>query len=270
MLEEKDMITKDNERLKVFETNYLKKEKELQLCKENLDGSDLKRKKLSITLEDRGFEVSNLKQQVFELNVKLDNYSKRMNQLDKDKRDMEVDKREWEIKKDKVNDIESSNKRLLEENRRLRNQLEATPTLTTEHKVSEPSVEKGPHEAWVNEKANQQAMYINKERSRKKVHTVVDHSVSKKRQPYTKSSPVRSNKQRHSKGETLKVGHALNSSRSLEDIRKIPERRGTPDSQPSLPEVNKDPRLTFGGAVFGGYTEIHRNKIRAAANKRVY
>ena len=267
-VEEKDTLMKENERLGVFERNYLKKEKELQSCQERLEESDLKRKQLSITLEDKGFEVSNLQQQIFELNMKMDNYSKRMSQLDKEKREMEIEKRDWEIKKDKVNDIESSNKRLLEENKRLRNQLEMT-SLTSERKLSEPVVQKdtGPTEAWVQEKANQQAMYIHKERSKKKVHIIEEHRVSKKRQHYTRSSPVRSTKQPQQKKEVLKV--ALNSSRSLEDIRKTPERRGSPDSQPSLPEVNKDPRLTFGGGILGGYSQIHRNRIRAA-NKRVY
>lgn len=266
--EYQDITSSEMERLKLLEKDMSHKESELKHYIERNEESDRKRKQLEIQLEDKGFLVSNLEQQVFELNMKLDNISQRMSQIDKDKRDMENDRREWEVKRDKINDIESSNKRLLEENRRLRNQIEMASFSQEKKQPIDRTNDNVQHvkEAWSaseNQESKEQAIYVLREK--KKLHVDAEQGGNRHRQraPHVKSGPIKSNKPPATKREPSKT--VTNSSRSLEDLRRTPIR--TPESEHSLPELRHPTGLTYGGLQ--GYTQIHRDRIRAA-HKRVY
>ena len=266
--EEKGKLAVESKKAEHYQTESQRLEAELKQVVEKLDESKLKDKQTSLQLEDRNFEISNLQQQVFELNVKLDNNSKRINDLVNEKRAMEEDRREWDVKKDKIDDIESSNRRLVEENKRLRSQLEMTSFVPSKEPVRAlPEKHSGDNkvlEAWVSDKVPvpQQAMYIQKEsNSRRRIHLSTE--MQQKRVPYSKSSPVKNTKKSEKRKEDVK--QTKSPSRSLEDLRKAVTR--TPESEHSLPEISKDARLTVGYG--SGYREIHANRIRGAT-KRVY
>lgn len=259
--EEKEKAATEMEKIEQYQTTNRRLEGELKHYMEKLDESRLKEKQLELQLEDKTFQLSNLEQQVFEMNVKLDNNSKRMSDLDREKREMEREKREWDVKKDKLDDIEASNKRLLEENKRLRNQLEISSYVST-RPTDRVHDDKAIVEAWVSDKGSAQtAIYVTKDRDRKRVH-IVQPNIQKKRQGVGKSSPTKQTKQ----SSNRKLDNKSKSpSRSLEDIRNAI----TPVSEHSLPELNRDARMTVGYGAFGGYREIHKDRIRAA-HKKVY
>lgn len=266
--EEKEKIIQETQKIEIYQATNKRLENELKHLSEQLDESRLNEKQLALQLEDKNFHMSNLEQQVFEMNMKLDNNSKRMNDLDREKREMQQDKRELDVKKDKIDDIEASNKRLLEENKRLRNQLETTSYLSTQSRPTDGISDNNDIvEAWVHEKTpnnGQAAIYVTKEKDRKRVHIVQPES-QKKRQPFTKSSPTKNPRQPSNRKTESK---SKSPSRSLEDIRKIADIR-TPESEHSLPELSRDARLTVGYGAFAGYREIHKDRI-TAARKRVY
>ncbi|XP_052791321.1 myosin-9-like [Mya arenaria] len=268
---EKEKLISESQKVEQYQIENKKLDSDLKHVMEKLDESKLKEKHLNLQLEDRDFKVSSVEQQVFELNVKLDNHSKRMNDLDREKREMEKEKREWDVKKDKIDDIEASNRRLIEENKRLRGQLEMSSSLTADlvkRPTEQPKDEKGIVEAWVNEKipSNQHALYVQKDNhNRKRVH-LVNPDLHKKRQPFSKSSP--SKPSRRVDQRKVESKSSKSPSRSLEDLRKASDTR-TPESEHSLPELNKDMRLTGGYGTYSGYREIHANRIRAA-HKNVY
>ena len=270
--EEKEKLASEIEKVESYQETTKQLENDVKHLNEKVDESKLKEKQLLLQLEDKTFQISNLEQQVFEMNMKMDNHSKRMSELDREKRDMEREKRDWEVKKDKLNDIEASNKRLLEENKRLRNQIEMSSYAST-YRTSERGAEEKPVvEAWVNDKGYAQtinhAIYVTKEKEkdhrRKKVH-LAQPSISKKRSPFSKSSPAKVTRQQ--KHDEHKSSHP-NTHRSLEDLRKVADVK-SPESEHSLPELKQDARLTVGYGGFGGYREIHKDRIRAA-QKRVY
>lgn len=272
--DEKEKLASEMEKVERYQENTRRLESDLKNFVEKLDESKLKEKQLSLQLEDKGFEVSNLEHQVFEMNMKMENYSKRMSELDRQKREMENEKREWEVKKDKIDDIESSNKRLLEENKRLRNQIEMSSYASTYRPPERDPVDKPVVEAWVSEKNSQalnQAIYVQNEKQRehrkKKVHLAQQPSsnMQKKRLAFSKSSPVKVSRQQ--KHEESKPSNP-STHRSLEDLRKVGDNK-TPESEHSLPELKQDARLTVGYGGLVGYREIHKNRIRAA-HKKVY
>lgn len=268
--EEKERLASEIDKVESYQETTKRLEIDLKKLHEKVDESKLKEKQLSMQLEDKTFEVSNLEQQVFEMNMKMENHSKRMAELDREKRDMEKEKREWEVKKDKLNDIEASNKRLLEENKRLRNQIEMSSYSSTYRTTG--TEEKPLVEAWVNDKIHTQtinhAIYVTKEKERdhrrKKVH-LAQPAISKKRTPFSKSSPAKVSRQH--KQDDHRSSHP-STHRSLEDLRKVADIK-SPESEHSLPELKQDARLTVGYGSFGGYREIHKDRIRAA-QKRVY
>lgn len=277
-VEEKEKMATELEKLEAYQTTIARLEEDNKHFIEKLDESKLKERQLNLNLEDKGFLISNLEQQVFEMNMKMENYSKRMSELDKENREMEREKREWDVKKDKIDDIEASNKRLLEENKRLRNQIEVSSYLNTYRpppSLERPTDEKPVLEAWISTDKNvhsqpvNHAVYVQKEKEhkRKKVHLVQPQpSVQKKRMPFSKSSPVKELRQRR-KEESKSSNPSTH--RSLEDLRKVADNK-TPESEHSLPELRQDARLTIPYAGFGGYREIHKNRIRAAAYKKVF
>lgn len=263
--EEKEKVAKEMETIEQYQTTNRRLETDIKQFAELLDESRLKEKQLALQLEDKDFQMSNLEQQVFEMNVKLDNNSKRMGDLDREKREMERDKRDWDVKKDKLDDIEASNKRLLEENKRLRNQLDTNSYILSGARPTDRTQDdKGVMEAWVHENAQQKgqtAIYVTKDRDKKRVH-IVQPDTEKKRQPFTK---LGAGKQK----QTRKTGNKSKSpSRSLEDIRKMADIH-TPESEHSLPELDREPRLTVRYGAFAGYREIHKDRIKAA-QKKVY
>lgn len=272
--DDKDNLVVEIEKVETYQSKAKRLEVDLKQLVEKHDESKLKEKQLTIQLEDESFHVSNLEQQVFELNMKMDTHSKRLSELDREKREIEKEKREWDVKKDKLDDIEASNKRLLEENKRLRNQIEMS-SYQKDYRPPERSAEEKPIEAWVNEnthtsQAINHAIYVQKDkgidRVRRKVHLAhVQSTIQKKRLPFSKSSPVKDS--RHHRKEESKASNP-STHRSLEDLRTISDNR-TPESEHSLPELKPDARLTMGYGTFGGYREIYKNRIRAA-HKRVY
>ncbi|KAL4241136.1 hypothetical protein ACF0H5_001914 [Mactra antiquata] len=265
--EERDKLLSEREKNSDHMKNIRRLETDLKHFVEKLDEAKVKEKTLTNDLDDRNYVVSNLEKQVFELNMKMDNHSKRMNELDRDKREMEREKREWDVKKDKLDDIEASNRRLTEENRRLRGQIEmGNVGSQPDYRMPDhPADDKPVVEAWVKDgSSHTQAIYVQKEKPRDRTRKVqlVQPSIQKKRQPFSKSSPV---KQKPRSNE-LKPSNP-NTHRSLEDLRKMSDAARTPESEHSLPELSHDTRMTYAG--FGGYREIHKNRIRAA-HKRIY
>ena len=263
--EEKEKVTKEMDKLEQYQNTNKRLETDLKRFVDKIDDARLKEKQLELQLEDKTFQLSNLEQQVFEMNMKLDNNTKRMGDLDREKREMEKEKREWDVKKDKLDDIEASNKRLLEENKRLRNQLELTSYGSTGKRPTDRiRGDKGISEAWVNDKSSAQtAIYVTKENERKRVH-IVQPNVQKKKHPFSKANPVKPAKPLNNR----KLDKSKSPSRSMEDIRKAAELR-TPESEYSLPELSRDARMTVGYGAFGGYRDIHKDRIRAA-HKKVY
>lgn len=261
---EKQKFTTEIDRLKVFEKHMSNMEMQLKTFVEKFEESEKQKAQLSNQLEDKEYTISALEKQIFEFNLKTDTLTKRISQIDRDKREIENEKRDWEVKRDKISDIEASNKRLMEENRRLRGSLEDKHVI--DHTNRSEKLPRG-REAWVEEAipiaSLQKAVYVENKQVKKKVQINPEPVVQKRRMPFTKSNPVKASKPPLPKKD-LKT--SLSPSRSLEDVRKSP--LSPTDSSPSLPELQKDGRLTYGYTP--GYSQIHRNRVRAAAQKRVY
>ena len=261
---EKEKFKTEIDRLKVFEKHIGNMEKQLKMFVEKFEESEKQKAQLSDQLEDKEYAISALEKQIFEFNLKTDTLTKRISQLDREKRDIENEKRDWEVKRDKINDIESSNKRLMEENRRLRGSLEDKHSLGQSNRSEKPP--RG-REAWVEDTipiaSLQKAVYVENKQGKKKVQINPEPVVQKRKMPFTKSSPVKASKPPIPKKD-LRTN--LSPSRSLEDVRRSP--LSPADSSPSLPELQKEGRLTYGYTP--GYSQIHRNRVRAAAQKRVY
>ena len=263
---EKEKLTGEIDRLKIFEKHMNKMEMELRHFVEKYEESESRKNQLSVELEEKDYQISSLNEQIFEFNMKVDTMTKRIGQLDREKREVENEKREWEVKRDKFNDIEASNKRLMEENRRLRASLEDRSILDSNF-----SAEKTPkaREAWVSDPlpvdSLQKAIYVENKHGKKRVQIANQPALPKRRVPFTKSSPVKA-----SKPPVLKkdLRTSLSPSRSLEDVRKSPI--SPVESNPSLPELQREGRLTYGFSYTQGYSQIHRNRIKAAQKKRVY
>ena len=264
---EKGQLSAEVDRLRVFEKHMNNMEKELKHFVDKLEESESRRNQLSVQLEDRGYHVSSLEEQIFEFNMKVDTMTKRIGQLDREKREVETEKREWEVKRDKINDIESSNKRLMEENRRLRASLEDRTILDSNFNVNTEKAPKA-REAWVSDPPPvdpiQKAIYVENKNGKKRVQIAPQAALPKRRHPFTKSSPVKNSKPPIPKKE---LRTSLSPSRSLEDVRRSPI--SPVESNPSLPELKGDGGLTYGFSYTQGYSQIHRNRIRAA-QKRVY
>lgn len=264
---EKETLTSEIDRLKIFEKHINTMERELKHFVEKLEQSENRKEQLLNELEDKDDKISALEKQIFELNMKIDSLTKRISQLDRDKREVENDKREWEVKRDKINDIEASNKRLMEENRRLRGSLEDKHLIDSNNALTVEKTLKG-REAWVDDTDQtvslQKAVFVENKNGKKRVQIAPQPMIQKRRIPFTKSSPVKLSKPPSKKKE---LRTALSPSRSLEDLRKSPP--SPADSSPSLPELQKDGRLTYGFSYHQGYSQIHRNRIKAA-QKRVY
>lgn len=264
---EKETLTSEIDRLKIFERHINTMERELKHFVEKLEQSENRKEQLLNELEDKDDKISALEKQIFELNMKIDSLTKRISQLDRDKREVENDKREWEVKRDKINDIEASNKRLMEENRRLRGSLEDKHLVNSNNAPTVEKPLKG-REAWVDDTDQtvslQKAVFVENKNGKKRVQIAPQPMIQKRRVPFTKSGPVKLSKPPSKKKE---LRTALSPSRSLEDLRKSPP--SPADSSPSLPELQKDGRLTYGFSYHQGYSQIHRNRIRAA-QKRVY
>lgn len=263
---EKEKFTTEIDRLKVFEKHMSNMEMQLKTFVEKFEESEKQKAQLSSQLEDNDYTISALEKQIFEYNLKTDTLTKRLGQLDRDKREIENEKRDWEVKRDKMSDIEASNKRLMEENRRLRGSLEDKHFIDHGNKVDR--LPRG-REAWVEEaipiSSSQKAVYVENKQGKKKVQINPDPVVQKRRMPFTKSSPVKASKPPLPKKD---LRTSLSPSRSLEDVRRSPA--SPTDSSPSLPELQKEGRLTYGYGYSHGYSQIHRNRVRAAAQKRVY
>ena len=261
---EKEKFTTEIDRLKVFEKHMSNMEMQLKTFVEKFEESEKQKAQLSDQLEDKEYTISALEKQIFEFNLKTDTLTKRIGQIDRDKREIENEKRDWEVKRDKINDIESSNKRLMEENRRLRGSLEDKHVI--DHRSRSEKIPRG-REAWVEEAipiaSLQKAVYVENKQGKKKVQINPEPVVQKRRMPFTRSSPVKASKAPLPKKD-LRTN--LSPSRSLEDVRRSP--LSPTDSSPSLPELQKDGRLTYGYTP--GYSQIHRNRVKAAAQKRVY
>ena len=186
-------------------------------------------------------ERSQVEQRNFELSLKIDTLNKKIKQLEKENK-------EFLIQKDNANDIDSSTKRLTEENKRLREIVDKanlnTKIEVLERKQKDNETRVKQLEGWVGdlyEEPKEPSTYAGKHRAEKK-----------KKQPFSKA-PVPTVSEKTAKRP-----------RSLDEVNvKIEEDKMTHSSTPSLPNIferDKNQQLSFGL----GYSQIHKRRLNTS------
>lgn len=186
-------------------------------------------------------ERSQVEQRNFELSLKIDALNKKVKQLEKENK-------EFQVQKDNANDIDSSTKRLTEENKRLREIVDKAQLNTKlevlERKQKDAETRVKQLEGWVGdlyEEPREPATYAGKHRADKK-----------KKQPFSKAA-------------VPTVAEKVNKRpRSLDEVNiKVEEDKMTHSSTPSLPNIfdrDKNQQLSFGL----GYSQIHKRRVNAS------
>lgn len=239
--EEIRLLKLEIERLKaeLEKMNSLKSAvKELEEAKTEIMTLQNKYSQVVKDLEER----SQVEQRNFELSLKIDVLNKKIKQLEKENKELQV-------QNDNANDIDSSAKRLAEENKRLREIVDKahlnTKIEVLERKQKDNETRVKQLEGWVGdlyeEPPREPSTYAGKHRAEKK-----------KKQPFSKAAvPTMSEK-------------TNKRPRSLEEVNiKIEEDKMTHSSTPALPNIferDKNQQLSFGL----GYSQIHKRRLNAS------
>ncbi|KAL3875440.1 hypothetical protein ACJMK2_033387 [Sinanodonta woodiana] len=290
----------ENERLEKFEKHMHTMEQRLKNVVEQLETSEKQKQELENQIGESKNETSTIEQQAFQLNLTIDNLKKKITEFDREKKN-------WLVQQEKFEEIESSNRRLTEENKHLRMKLELEmhrnlrlnprgklkqlpPARPAKTETSDPKniqVSKKidiADESMISETVEQKQK--NTEGRLKELERWVEEVRETKAQRAVYIGNTSTKDERISKGEggTKKVSFSKSNtsqkdsskrpvkSSPLKPSRSMEDLRKDEDppsarSSPSLPAIDREVRLTFGL----GYRAIHMNKLKAATKvKKVF
>ncbi|KAK3593314.1 hypothetical protein CHS0354_031373 [Potamilus streckersoni] len=293
-------LKEENDRLEKFEKHMNAMEARLKNVVEQLETSEKQRHELENQIGESKNETSSIEQQAFQLNLTIDNLKKKIAEFDREKKN-------WLVQQEKFEEIESSNRRLTEENKHLRMKLELEihrnlrlnprgklkqlpPARPARTEISDPKNNTFSKkndiadESRISEAAEQKEK--DTEGRLKELERWVEEVRETKAQRAVYIGNTSTKDERSSKGEvgTKKVSFSKSKasqkdsskrtvkSSPLKPSRSMEDLRKNDEphsarSSPSLPAIDREVRLTFGL----GYRAIHMNKIKAATKvKKVF
>ncbi|XP_046352884.2 myosin-2 heavy chain-like [Haliotis rufescens] len=229
-------------------------ETEAETFREKLSTEQQMMKTTKEEMERKSNYISKLETETFEMNMKFDSLNEKV-------RELEREQKEWESKRDHVSEIESNNKKLIDENRRIRQMLvernmevtnrKTEKTVLTsrlekmEKKQVDSDIKVKQLQGWVDDiyKENDPIVVVTTTPLQEPVRARANRPKAKK--PASKSlEPI-------SKGSSI----------SLEDLRQSEHRIPSPLTPPSLPAID------FKVQNFG-YYDIYKQKLKLMRGRR--
>ncbi|XP_067672133.1 uncharacterized protein [Haliotis asinina] len=229
-------------------------ESEAETFREKLTTEQLTMKTMKEEMERKSNYISQLETETFEMNMKFDSLNEKV-------RELEREQKEWESKRDHVGEIESNNKKLIEENRRIRQMLvernmevtnrKSEKTVLTsrlekmEKKQLDSDLKVKQLQGWVDD--------IYKENDPIVVMTttpLAEPGRARAIRPKPKK-PVSKSLEPISKGSSV----------SLEDLRQSDHRIPSPLTPPSLPAIDFKVQNI-------GYYDIYKQKLKLMRERR--
>lgn len=261
MREETNRLKEEVKRLKEYEFKITIMDKEIRRLMNRLRMSDRLKKvpKRSADLEAEKSEIKELK--------------KKHRELEKEKMTLLQEKRQWEILKEKYADLQMNNRRLVEENKRVRGDLDGSSfkvdTLEKRFKKLNVKIE----EDIPDPRKIQRATYV--EKAEKQTHRLTGKKKAEdSKKKNNKIFSLTAIEEESSFKKTVPGALGISSTRGIDaqarKARRRFERKTTRTSEdmaamrakpPVLPTVRSDHSLVFGK----GYKDLHKNRYRSTS-----
>ncbi|XP_069123913.1 putative leucine-rich repeat-containing protein DDB_G0290503 [Argopecten irradians] len=194
-------------------------------------------------------QKKNTEERAFEMSMRVEKMSVKMKLMEKDER-------EWRVKKERFEEIEASNKRLMEESITLRKMLEEKSKGPSdmshrieflERRQTDSDTRVKQLEGWVGD------LYIDTDRTAKGRNK---NAAKNKTKQNSKPLPI-----------PAKMSTLNTKTRSLDDVEVQVDDKATESSTPTLPSIyaNSTGQLTFRRM---GYSDLHKARVQASKKRR--
>lgn len=260
---ETERLKEEVQRLKEYEFKITTMDKEIRRLMNRLRMTERLRK-----LPKKSIEPDAEKEEMKEL-------KRKQRELEKDKMTLLQEKRQWEILKEKYADLQMNNRRLVEENKRVRGDLDGTSfkvdTLEKRFKKLHvkiddeiPDPKRIQHATYVEKPEKHKHSLVAKKRATKENKTKSDFKI------FSLTTIEEDSSFKKTVSDSLGISATRGMKASNRRERRKFERKLTRTAEdmaamrskkPVLPKVQSDSGLTFGK----GYKELHKNRYSHAA-----